>query len=222
MDTATCFECSFSVLLPVINEFKWHSFQGISQDLCLPGLISSSVISSYFTLCFPQWNWLPCVSVYTFDHLFDVSLLIRLSLCLFIALPTAHGTQKILRCGGWMKALGTNLLPSDSLPGRRLSLTFAPHFCTLVPHMPNGWTPPPCFTCLPVSIIHQRSGGSTQDLLQGGVLRWQRNHYETNIHQRPVSHLCALWGLFRWCLSCGFQDPQFDIEQVAHRKPWRR
>lgn len=131
-------------------------------------------------------------------------------------------THKILRCGGWMKALGTNLLPSDSLPGRRLSLTFAPHFCTLVPHMPNGWTPPPCFTCLPVSIIHQRSGGSTQDLLQGGVLRWQRNHYETNIHQRPVSHLSALWSLFRWCLSCGFQDPQFDIEQVAHRKPWRR
>ena len=205
MDTATCFECSFSVLLPVIHQLKCHSFQGISQDLCLPGLVSSSVISSCFTLCFPLWNWLPCASVHIFDHLFNVSLLIRLSLCLSTTPPTSTWhTQKIPRCGGWMTALGSNLLTSDSPPGRRLSLTFAPHFCTLVPHTLNGWTTS-CFTCLPVSTIHQHSGGSTENLLPGGVLRWQSNHYKANIHQRPVSHLSALWGgLSRWCLSYGF------------------
>lgn len=173
MDTATCFECFFSVLLPVINQLKWHSFQGISQDLCLPGLISPSVISSYFTLCFPLRNWLPCVKC---THLWSSGWCFRPHKAESLSVPcpthSSWQTQKIVRCGGWMKALGTNLLTCNSLPGRRLSLTFAPHFCTLVLHMLNGWTPPPCFTCLPVSITHQRSGGSTQDLLQGGVLRW--------------------------------------------------
>lgn len=87
--TATCLEYSLFVLLLVIHQLKCHSFQGVSQDLSLPTLISSSVVSSHFTLCFPVWNLSPCVIAHVFDYVFTVSLLIRLRLCLLTALPTS-------------------------------------------------------------------------------------------------------------------------------------
>lgn len=137
---------------------------------CLPGLISPSVISSCFHPAFPLWNWSPCVKcahLWSSGWCFPVSRL-SLSPC---SRPTHSSwqTQKILRCGGWMKALGQLNSATASLAGDSAS-TFA---LILYPSSTHAeWLDPsPSLPCLPVSIIHQRSGGSTLDL-QGGVLRW--------------------------------------------------